>query len=135
MKKGNQGEGGGRPVQALTQEQISELTALSAVLNKAQIADYFGICENTLRAIENRQPEVFEAYKKGKSKAIANVAGNLIAQAKNGNAAAAIFYLKTQAGWTEKQTIDLSNTDGTLQPTTIQLVAMPEDHSSVHSEH
>jgi predicted DNA-binding protein (UPF0251 family) len=126
---------GGRPLIELTAEQITEVGALASYLNQEQIADYLGISRRAFIDILNRDDEVFAQYKKGKSKAIASVAGNLIAQAENGNAAAAIFYLKTQAGWTEKQTIDLSNTDGTLQPTTIQLVAMPEDHTSVHSEH
>jgi hypothetical protein len=126
---------GGRPLIELTVEQITEVGALASYLNQEQIADYLGISRRAFIDILNRDDEVFAQYKKGKSKAIASVAGNLIAQAENGNAAAAIFYLKTQAGWTEKQTIDLSNTDGTLQPTTIQLVAMPEDHTSVHSEH
>ena len=126
---------GGRPLIELTAEQITEVGALASYLNQEQIADYLGISRRTFIDILNRDDEVFAQYKKGKSTAIASVAGNLIAQAENGNSAAAIFYLKTQAGWTEKQAIDLSNTDGTLQPTTIQLVAMQEDHTSVHSEH
>ena len=126
---------GGRPLIELTAEQITEVGALASYLNQEQIADYLGVSRATFNRMLERDPEVLRQYKKGKSKAIANVAGNLIAQAESGNAAAAIFYLKTQAGWTEKQAIDLSNTDGTLQPTTIQLVAMQEDHPNVYSEH
>lgn len=96
-----QGEGGGRPIVEFDASQVAQVEALAAVLNKKQIADYFCICENTLRAVEERQPEVFEAYQKGRSKAIAGVGSNLIQQAKRGNVAAAIFYLKTQAGWKE----------------------------------
>ena len=33
MKKGNQGDGGGRPATELTEEQIQEVQTLSAVLN------------------------------------------------------------------------------------------------------
>ena len=103
MKIGNQGDGGGRPAVELTAEQVIELKALSAVLNKSQVADYFGISENTLRAIEKRQPEVSEAYKKGRVNQIAGMGGNLIKLAKAGNVSANIFYLKTQAGWKEDQ--------------------------------
>jgi len=67
------------------------------------MADYFGISETTLREVEARQPEVSDAYKRGKAKAIGNVAKNLISQAQTGNMTAAIFYLKTQAGWKETQ--------------------------------
>ena len=101
MKKGNQGDGGGRPAVELTAEQVIELKALAAVLNKSQVADYFGICENTLRAIEKRQPEVSAAYKKGRVNQIAGMGSNLIQLAKAGNVTANIFYLKTQAGWKE----------------------------------
>ncbi len=106
-KKGQQGEGGGRPTVVFDLQQVAQVEALAAVLNKAQLADYFNICENTLREVEARQPEVFEAYKRGRSKAIAGVGSNLIAQARKGNITAAIFYLKTQAGWKEStETLD-----------------------------
>ena len=103
MKIGNQGDGGGRPIIEFTPEQITQLEALSAVLTKGQIADYFGISETTLRAIEQRQPEVSDAYKKGRVKQFASMGSNLIQLAKKGNVAANIFYLKTQAGWKEQE--------------------------------
>jgi len=108
-KRGRQGEGGGRPLASFDEAQVAQVEALAAVLSKGQMADYFGISENTFRAIEERQPEVFEAYQKGRGKAIAGVASNLITQARNGNVSAAIFYLKTQAGWKED-----SNTNQTI---------------------
>ena len=100
-KNGRQGEGGGRPPVVFDEAKIAQVEALAAVLSKKQLADYFGICENTLREVEGRQPEVSEAYQKGRGKAIAGVGSNLITQARNGNVTAAIFYLKTQAGWKE----------------------------------
>ena len=99
MKIGNQGDGGGRPEVVFTQEQTIELKALASVLTKGQLADYFSISETTLRAIEARQPEVSDAYKKGKVNQIAGMGLNLVKLAKAGNVAANIFYLKTQAGW------------------------------------
>jgi|TARA_B110000908_G_C10135897_1_gene394439 hypothetical protein len=103
MKNGNQGDGGGRPIVEFTPEQITQLEALAAVLTKGQIADYFGISETTLRAVEERQPEVSDAYKRGRAKQCASMGYNLIQLAKKGNVAANIFYLKTQAGWKEEQ--------------------------------
>ena len=96
---------GGRPPVVFSDDQIKELGVLSAVLNKEQLADYFGVSHVTLIAIEGRQPEVSLAYKKGKSKAISSVARNLVIQAQEGNVSAAMFYLKTQAGWKEVQHI------------------------------
>lgn len=105
-KQGRQGEGGGRPSVAFSDSDVVMIEKLASVLTKKQLAEYYCISETTFREIEKRQPEVSDAYKKGKSKAIASVAGNLVNQAQNGNTAAAIFYLKTQAGWTEKIQVD-----------------------------
>lgn len=101
MKIGNQGDGGGRPQVVFDERQVSQVEALASVLSKGQMADYFNISETTFREIESRQPEVFDAYKRGKAKAIASVGTNLISQARHGNVSAMIFYLKTQAGWKE----------------------------------
>jgi len=90
-----------------SEEQIAELQTLAAVLNKEQLADYFGVSHVTLKAIEDRQPDVSFAYKKGKAKAIASIGGNLISKAREGNIPAQIFYLKTQAGW--KETVRTEN--------------------------
>jgi len=103
LKKGNQGDGGGKPLIVFTSKQVIELEALAAVLTKAQIADFFDITEKTLRAIEQRQPEVFTAYKKGRVKQISSMGTNLVKLATDGNVAANIFYLKTQGGWKEDQ--------------------------------
>ena len=97
---------GGRPAKVLTNEQIAQVEALGAVLSVEQIADYFGIGKTTFYAIMERQPEVSERYKKGKAKAIGSVAQGLLQQARDGNTTAAMFYLKTQAGWRETQNID-----------------------------
>jgi hypothetical protein len=108
MKIGNQGDGGGRPATEFDQDQINLVEKLAAVLTKAQLSDYFGISETTFRAVEERQPEVSDAYKKGRGRAIASVASNLVNQAQNGNTTAAIFYLKTQAGWKEQDTTNIT---------------------------
>jgi len=116
MKIGNQGDGGGRPATEFDQDQINLVEKLAAVLTKAQLSDYFGISETTFRAVEQRQPEVSNAYKKGRGRAIASVASNLVNQAQSGNMTAAIFYLKTQAGWKELDTTTIStNEDNVIQ--------------------
>ena len=71
----------GKPLIVFNEEQIGKVEELAAVLTKTQIADYMGVCANTFRAIEERQPEVARAFRAGKSRAIADVATNLIAQA------------------------------------------------------
>lgn len=91
----------GRPKRELSEQEIIEVGALASVLNQEQIADYLGIGRTTFHEIMKRDERVSEQYKKGKAKAIAGIGSNLLSQAKSGNVTAAIFYLKTQAGWRE----------------------------------
>lgn len=91
----------GRPHITLSPDQIREVETLAALLTQDQIADYFGICRNTFRALCAREPEVDEHYKRGKAKAIGHVANGLLQKARAGDTACMIFYLKTQAGWRE----------------------------------
>ena len=114
MKKGNQGDGGGRPFIEFTDTQVAQVEALAAVLSKKQTADYMGVSETTFREIEGRQEEVSDAYKRGKAKAINRMGQSLVMQAEDGNTSAAIFYLKTQAGWRETDN-DQTNSNITLQ--------------------
>jgi hypothetical protein len=114
MKRGKQGDGGGRPIIVFDEKQIAQIEALAAVMSKSQISDYLSISETTLREVEGRQPEVSDALKRGKAKGIGSVGQSLIQQARNGNIAAAIFYLKTQAGWRESEQ-EQGNQNITLQ--------------------
>lgn len=90
-----------RPFITLNLEQMREVETLAALLSQDQIADYFGICRNTFRAIRAREPEVDALYKKGKAKAIAHVANGLLQKARAGDTVSMLFYLKTQGGWRE----------------------------------
>jgi hypothetical protein len=101
----------GRPPAVLSPKQIDQVEALAAVCTKAQMAAYFGITEKTFRAIEQRQSEVFTAYRTGRAKAIANVGSVLYEKALSGDIRAVQFFLKTQGGWTETSHIELSKAE------------------------
>lgn len=114
MKRGKQGDGGGRPPRVFSEEEVAQVEALAAVTSKKQMADYFGISETTLREVEGRQPEVSIAYQKGRAKAIAKMGSSLIQNGLKGNVTAQIFYMKTQAGWRETEQ-EQGNQNITLQ--------------------
>lgn len=97
-----------RPRKRLTKDQVAQVEALGAVLSQEQIAEYFGIAKGTWYAILKRQPEVLERYEKGKARAVGSVAQGLLKRAIAGDNVAAIFYLKTQARWTEKHEVEHS---------------------------
>jgi hypothetical protein len=101
-----------RPRKDLTKEQIAQVEALAAFLTQEQIADYFGIGDRTLRRKFSEEPEVLAAYARGRAVAFREVAGNLVNQAREGNVRAAEFYLKTQAGWKETQSHEISGPGG-----------------------
>jgi transposase len=102
----------GRPRKELTDEQKAQVEALAAVLSQEQIADYFGIGKTTWFAMLERDAELSERYKRGKSRAISEVAQGLLQKARDGDTVSAIFYLKTQAGWRETNRQELTGADG-----------------------
>lgn len=73
-----------------------------------QIAAILGKSVDTLK----RNPEICEALAAGKAETITKVAGKLVQQALKGNMTAAIFYLKTQAGWKEREVHEHVGADG-----------------------
>ena len=102
---------GGRPAKELNEAEISELETLAAILSKEQIAAYFGMTEKTLSAISERQPEVFTAYRRKKAKAVVRVASALMRATEEGDMRAIQFFLKTQAGWTEKRYLEINQSE------------------------
>lgn len=108
---------GGRPQKTLSELDVNKVEDLASRLTKAQVADYFGVSEATFRKIEERQPEVSIAYKRGKADVTRKIASKLIEKALEGDNACMMFYLKTRAGWRET---DLEQTE--KQPVTINLV-------------
>ena len=95
-------KGGRRPI-VLTDEQITELETLAKDMTIEQIADYFGISVATFHRIKQKDLRVLIAYKKGKATGIKEAAGLLWSKMREGDTSSIIFYLKTQAGWSEKQ--------------------------------
>lgn len=93
----------------LTDEERKLIEKWAGELNQTQIADLLDISDKTFRAILKRDRAARSAYKRGKASATQEIAHSLIKEAKGGNISAAIFYLKTQAGWREETqaTIDL----------------------------
>ena len=95
-----------------TQKQIDQVEALASVLTVEQISEYFGISYVTFGRLRKDNPEIDRAYKKGKTKAIYDVASGLLETAKKGNLTARMFYLKTQAGWREANRMKPTDPDG-----------------------
>ncbi|HEH9820657.1 TPA: helix-turn-helix domain-containing protein, partial [Pasteurella multocida] len=129
--------------------QVKKLCLLGAT--DKDIANFFEVSESTLNNWKNEYPEFLESIKKGKMLADANVAERLYKRALGYEApdvdirvienkivetplikhyppdpTSAIFWLKNRQPekWRDKQVIDHTNSDSSLnRPTVIELVA------------
>jgi hypothetical protein len=101
-----------------------QLVTLHATIGTTQetIADILGIDAKTLR--KHYRAELDQSM----AKANAQIGGALFNKAKGGDTAAMIFWMKTRAGWRERQEIDHTSSDGSLSPTRIIIeAATPQD--------
>jgi hypothetical protein len=127
---------GGRHPVVLSDEQIKEVEELAAYFTIEQIAEYFDICADTFYEIKKRQHEVFRVYKKGRMRKIYRYAKILENKAFGMNenemlkydTTSIIFFLKTQAGWSEKQELNVNTKDVTPQLQRFNIMAGDEDH-------
>tara|TARA_Y100001973_G_C5159100_1_gene312501 strand:+ start:26 stop:367 length:342 start_codon:yes stop_codon:yes gene_type:complete len=107
----------GRPPHQPTQEKETMVRTLAAVgVTHEDIATKLDISADTLTKYYKKQ------LSDGRIDANAQIARGLFDQAKNGNTAAAMFWLKTRAGWKETNINEITGTDG--QPVSIKIVGI-----------
>lgn len=104
---------GGRPPLGRSEE----------IAKAVQLHTLVGTPQPTLAKILGMSTETMTKYYRdeldtAKAQANASIAGRLYKKAMDGDTTAMIFWLKTQAKW--RETIDLSNEDGSLQQAPIQ---------------
>lgn len=100
-----------------SRKQVSLMAGIG--LTHDQISKVMQISDETLRKHYKKELET------AKSVLNAQVASNLFriaTSSEKGAVAAAIFWMKTRAGW--KETIDISNEDGSLKPEPVQIAVM-----------
>jgi hypothetical protein len=101
---------GRKPSFVVDEKVLQEVKKMSGIgLTQKQIANYYGISAVYWHRVKKRNKKLDIACKIGKSSAIAAVSGKLMKKINEGNLSATIFYLKTQAGWSEKNTLDIKN--------------------------
>lgn len=75
-------------------------------LTLEQVADNLNIERTTFYLRRKSDPEIEEAYNRGRSKGVQVIANALFEDAKKGNTAAQIFFLKCH-GWKEQNGLDV----------------------------
>lgn len=93
------------------------------IAKAVQLHTLVGTPQPTLAKILGMSTETMTKYYRdeldtAKAQANASIAGRLYKKAMDGDTTAMIFWLKTQARW--RETIDISNEDGSLQQAPIQ---------------
>ena len=100
-------EGVGRPAHQPTDQNRLQVKTLAAVgIRHEDIAAKLGISADTLTKYYRQELD------DGRVDANALVAKSLFEQAKAGNTAAMIFWLKTRAGWREHNVVEHANSEG-----------------------
>ena len=97
----------GRPrhlILATTQLEVYKLSRVGT--RHEDIAILLGFSEDTLAKYYRKELD------KGRIEANAAIAGTLFEKAKQGDTAAMLFWLKTRAGWHEKNTTELTGEGG-----------------------
>jgi len=105
---------------------LRDTVKLHAMVGTPQetIADILNIDPKTLR--KHYREELDQSL----AKANATIGGTLFKKAKNGDTAAMIFWLKTRAKFRETQDLNHTSNDGSMSPTTIQIVALDDSSAN-----
>lgn len=97
-----------------SEETRAKVEVLSSFgVPQPEIAKYLGVAEKTLRHHYRQELDTAQITTN------MNVARSLYNQAVQGNTTAAIFWLKTRAGWRETLHVDSTSSDGSMTPNTI----------------
>lgn len=116
-----------------SEEQIHQVEELAAVMKQEAIASFFGISDRTLRRKFLEDPRVHEAYARGRARIAAELGTDLIRDARGLNeklsekerCRAREFYLRTQAGWSEKSALEVTGENGGPIDVTTLVAALP----------
>lgn len=100
-----------------TKKQVTLMAGIG--LTHDQIAKIAGISDETLRKYYKKE---LEAAKSVLNTQVASNLFRIATSTEKGAVAAAIFWMKTRAGW--RETIDLSNEDGSLKPEPVQVAVL-----------
>lgn len=108
---------GGRPPHVPT-EANRQAVSLHATVGTRQevIAEILGISVDTLQRYYRSELDT------SRERANASVGGALFKKAMAGDTASMIFWLKTRARW--RETVDISNEDGSLKPEATQAAVL-----------
>jgi hypothetical protein len=133
-KKSRKGIGGPKPRLDVTQEMLDEVKVLAGRgLTNEQVSWYYGVSTGCWYATIKRHPKLASAFHEGKAKTISMVSGKLIEAIRKGNISAMIFYLKTQARWSDTSMPAVNGVDNSPPALTIS-VSDPVEAARIYQQ-
>lgn len=108
MKNKGRGRPKGSTIIKATPEVLLNVERMAGVgSTHEEIADFYGVSKVCWNNTKKRYPAIETCYRKGRGQTKFFVKGKLYQQIKAGNLTAIIFYLKTQCGWSEKNSLEV----------------------------
>lgn len=102
---------GGAKEFAVTAGVLEEIRIMAGQgMTVEMISDFFRISHQTFYNHAKKHPELIEAAHYGKALAIRKVSGKLMEKIEKGDTNAITFYLKTQAGFSNKAVLEIKPT-------------------------
>lgn len=101
----------GNPKFIFTDEDVILIEELAKELDMEQLGNFFGLDKRTLLNVRERQPEVNEAYMRGRAKGLKEMTASLYKRGIAGSDTAAIFYIKYRSGWRESDMFQIDIED------------------------
>jgi len=118
----------------ITPAFLTEVKALvNAGMTNKQLAEYYGVCEDTWYRYKSDNEELELIVRTGKMRTTAVVAGHLLKLCQQDNVPSIIFYLRTQGRWTEAKEPEDDTENKPIEKTVIK-VTDPIEAAKIYEE-
>ncbi len=88
-------------------------------LSYEQICLCLGICDKTLLRKRRESSDLSDAIERGRAKGVKDITNALFDKAMTGDVRACELFLKCRCGWTDKQQVDVTSSDGSFSVASI----------------
>ena len=115
----------------MTNKPTSNHFPTEATRQTVQLHTMVGTTQSDIARVLDIDEKTLRKYYRGeldlaKAKSNATIGGALFNKAKNGDTAAMIFWMKTQAGWRETSNTNHLSEDGSMSPTFSGMYGKPD---------
>jgi hypothetical protein len=104
-------------------------------LTQEQLRDYYEISKTQWFILKKKHKKLETVINQGKAQGVSYVSGKLMEQVRKGNLGAIIFYLKTQARWSEHSSLSIENDEKEKRVTKLEITTNdPVEAAKVYTQ-